>query len=360
MRYIGIDIGKRKCDFCVLNGKGRVLERGQFLNTKDKVKEIADKMAAKYGKTGCRAACETTANLWRLTYDAFENAGIDIKLANTFKMAIISKTGKKTDKIDAEKIANVLRMGMLPACYVPDAHTRALRGMIRRHVALVQNRTQEVNRIRSILDTERIEPNVKKLHSEAGLDYLDGLTLGTEQDTEVLHQITRHVRYITNEIKTLDERLEAEAADNEYAKILASMTGVGIYFALLFAVEIADIGRFLTPKHLVSWSGTCPTVYQSGDETRHGKMKKFDTDKLVNWAICEAANVAVRFDPKFQSIYESAKLRHSGKHALAIPVVANKMITIMWHMLKTMSPYESRHEARYKRKLARMRRRSRK
>ena len=57
--------------------------------------------------------------MWNVTFDALEDAGIEAKLANTFKMAIIAKTGKKTDKVDAEKIAQILRMNMIPECYVP-------------------------------------------------------------------------------------------------------------------------------------------------------------------------------------------------------------------------------------------------
>ena len=69
-------------------------------------------MARKYKR--CRAACETTGNMWHITFDAFEDAGIETKLANTFKMAIIiAKTGKKTDKVDAEKIAQILMMNMM-------------------------------------------------------------------------------------------------------------------------------------------------------------------------------------------------------------------------------------------------------
>ena len=109
---IGIDIGKKKCDVCVIDDKGQVLERGQYLNTVNDANQFAKSMARKYGAKNCQAACETAANMWHMTIDAFEKAKIHIKLANTYKMAIISKTGKKTDKVDAEKIAQVLRMGI--------------------------------------------------------------------------------------------------------------------------------------------------------------------------------------------------------------------------------------------------------
>ena len=62
--------------------------------------------------------------------------------ANAYNLAIISKTGKKTDKVDAEKIAKVLRMDMIPECHVPPAHVRGIRNMVRQHVRLTQARTK--------------------------------------------------------------------------------------------------------------------------------------------------------------------------------------------------------------------------
>ena len=101
--------------------KGTVPERGQYQNTVQDADKTAKHMIKKYGK--CRAACETTGNMWRKTYDALDSARIDVKLA-TCHMTIIAKTGKKTDKVDAEKTAQILGMDMIPECHVPDLNIR--------------------------------------------------------------------------------------------------------------------------------------------------------------------------------------------------------------------------------------------
>ena len=49
----------------------------------------------------------------------------------------------------------------------------------------------------------------------------------------------------------------------------------------------------------------------------------------------EAANTAVRHDDRMAAVYESARRRHTDKHGPAVVVVANKMLTIAWHMLNT-------------------------
>lgn len=70
---IGIDISKKKYDYCVINGRGKVLERGQYLNTSKDARRCARDLLARYGKAGtCRATCEATANMWIVTIDELE------------------------------------------------------------------------------------------------------------------------------------------------------------------------------------------------------------------------------------------------------------------------------------------------
>ena len=355
---IGIDISKKKCDYCVVNNRGKVLDRGQYFNTQEDARQCARAILDKYGKMGkCTAACETTANLWITTVNAFEDVGIPIKLANSYKMALINKTGKKTDKIDAEKIAQILRMNSIPECYIPSKHIRAIRNLVRQHVRLVQARTKVINQIHNLLDAHGKAAHAANMYSHKALFYLDTLNLGDAQDNFVLKQCVRQIKHYTSELVETDKQLDAEAAQNEYAKLLVSMTGIGTYAAILLAVEISDISRFETPKQMISWAGLCPTIRQSGNEMRLGKIKKAGTDRLVNWIMCEAASVAARHDLRMKAAYEAARKRHADKHALAVVVVANKMMNIMWHMLQNNTSYESRNEDLYKRKLAKLERR---
>ena len=74
--------------------------------------------------------------MWRKTYDAFEAAGIPIKLANTFHMAVIARIAKKTDRADAKKIAQMLRTDMIPEGYVSESRIRGIRAMMRRRVRM--------------------------------------------------------------------------------------------------------------------------------------------------------------------------------------------------------------------------------
>ena len=110
------------------------------------------------------------------------------------------------------------------------------------------------------------------------------------------------------------------------------------------SAEIDTITRFSSPKKLVSIAGLCLSIVQSDDKLFMGRIKKRDTNRLLCRVLCEAANTAVRFDPRMTLAYESALVRHAGSYSRAIIVVANKMLTIMWHILKTRRPHDSCNE----------------
>ncbi len=129
------------------------------------------------------------------------------------------------------------------------------------------------------------------------------------------------------------------------------MTGFDTFGALLIALEIDGIERFETPKSLASWMGMCPTVHQSGNSTHHGKMKK-DSSRRVNWMMTQAATTASFKDPRMMQVYKKAIKNHP--HGIAASHVANKMGTIIWHMLQSKTLYNERKNSLYARKLKRM------
>lgn len=349
---IGIDVGKQKCDYCIVDEKGSVVEGGQYPNTILDAKKCAQALAARYLKKGsCQAACGSAANLWAATYDAFEDAGIKIKLANTFEMSVISKADKKTDKVDAQKIANILRMDMIPECHVPSKEIRDIRNMVRHQATMMRDRTHVTNRVHGMLEGCGLSVRDADMYSQQGIAHLEDIVLPTLHETQILQQCVRQIKYLTECITEMEKELDAVAAHNNDARLLASMPGVGPFIALLVAVEIDDASRFSSSKKLVSMAGFSPMAKR---QPGMDHMKKPYFNKVVNWAIREAANVAIQSDPKMAAAYESARRRHAGEHSPGITVVGNKMVTIMWHMLRTQTPYESRNQELYERKLDRM------
>ena len=139
-------------------------------------------------------------------------------------------------------------------------------------------------------------------------------------DDYVLHRYVRGIRHHNAELSLLEKKIAGHASASEDARILMSMTGIDYYAAMLLASEIDGIGRFASPKKLVSWAGMCPTVHQSGNTMYHGRMKK-DSNRKVNWVLIQAAHVAVLYDGRMRDYYGRMKKTHHSSIAITHALV---------------------------------------
>ena len=83
-----------------MSSDGSIAEETKYNNTLSEAEIFACSMVKKYGK--CVAVCESTANLWLKTYQAFEKYNICVKLANPLKTKAIAEAKIKTDTLPYE------------------------------------------------------------------------------------------------------------------------------------------------------------------------------------------------------------------------------------------------------------------
>lgn len=348
MKYIGNDIGKNKCVVCIMDDDGLVLEKTSYDNTFENATNFAKDMIQKYGQ--CQAVCESTGNLWLKTYEAFEKNGIAVRLANPLKTRAIAEAQIKTDTLDSQTLAHLLRSNLVAECYVAPRHVRDNRTILRHRESLVWNRTAIINKVHSLLDKYDLHCKYDRIRGNKGIAWLKEITLESPKDDISLRQYTRHIEFLNEEVKDLEKEIASDAAKEEQVAILMSLTGIDYYSAMLIASEIGDISRFHTPKKLVSWAALCPTLHQSGDSLYHGTIKH--GNKKVQTIMIQAANTAARTDQRMKQFYLRIVKRHG--HNVAITHVANKMIIIIWHMLTHKKLYNERKEELYKKKLKRI------
>jgi transposase len=125
---------------------------------------------------------------------------------------------------------------------------------------------------------------------------------------------------------------------------------------MMIASEIGDIARFSTPGKLVSWAGLCPvhSQYIIWKLSLHGKDERWRQKDKIRWILIEAANTASRTDERLRKFYLRLVKRHS--HHIATTHVANKMCTIIWHMLSHKKLYNERKQHLLDTKLKRIQR----
>jgi transposase len=342
-RYIGIDVGKRRCQACVTDEHGLIVDEFVFENSFEGISYLVGKV-----KPGpAKAVVESTGNLWLRIYEALESEGVEVKLANPFKTKAIASARIKTDKLSARILAHLLRADLIAECYVSSKETRKVNALLRQRASLTRIQTMVKNQVHSLLDKYGLKSDWSDIFGLHGMDWLRSLQLDPV-DRCILDTHLRHLECLRRETEILDSKIAAKASESQEAKLLMSFTGIDYHSAMLTTSEIGDISRFPSSKHLVSWMGLCPSLHQSGNSTYMGRMKK-DSNKRVRSILIQAAETAAIHDPRMKALYDRCAARHG--HNKAIVRVANKMASITWHILTRKEPYQQAKDRLYASKL---------
>jgi transposase len=109
---------------------------------------------------------------------------------------------------------------------------------------------------------------------------------------------------------------------------LQTIPGVGPFIAASIIGEVQDIKRFRSAKEFIAFTGFDPRVRQSGHSLNNtGRLSKRGSPHLRR-SIFIAANVARRYDPYFEAIYQ--KKRDEGKrYTVANIAVARKLLKVI-------------------------------
>lgn len=140
--YVGIDIGRKRDFFCILDKDGNVLQRGKYPNTRMDDTSLAKETSVQYDP---ETVYESTANMWIKTHEEFERCSLPILVANPLWLKML-QSGAKTDKIDAKRLANRLRMKDIPTTYVRPLQSRRTLDILHQRFTLIGDRTRVINR----------------------------------------------------------------------------------------------------------------------------------------------------------------------------------------------------------------------
>lgn len=268
-------------------------------------------------------ACSTSYPI----YDYLTSNGVEVKVAHPLLLKSISGL-KKTDKVDAERMALMLKAGIIPLAHIPSLEVRLDRDLVRQHISLVGQRTCEKNRVHAVLLRYRVRVDKKILFGK-NRDWL-GKNVPVEV-RPVLEQCLEHIDYLNGLKYRVDVRIRKRAFTNPGALLLVSVPGVSYFSALLIVSFVDGIERFGSSEQLVSYAGLAPRISQSGEKTILGHISKQGT-KEMRWVLTQCAWIAVRRKGKFRKFFLKKKRKIGKKKALI--AVARKMLTAMYYMLK--------------------------
>ena len=329
--FIGIDVHKK--DYAVVAiMEGEKVFKGRCPAEPGK---MADFLKKRFLGAELRTVYEA-GSCGFVLHRALERAGIDNIVVNAASVEVNSRDRVKTDKRDANKLAEHLSQGRLKAIRVPSEQEELNRVLSRTREQLVKNRARVMIQVRMKLLQFGLLPK----------DYSKELTIKDVKEwlvNEVRSELLTGVKillttwaYFSRQIKQLERKLKTQAANDPNEAIYRTVPGIGIIGARVLSNELGDMSRFKSEKKLCNFVGLTPTEYSSGETIHRGHISRQGSGRLRQ-ILTQAAWTVIREDAAFKAIYDRISHRAGGKRAIV--AVARKLLCRIRHIFRTGEVY---------------------
>jgi transposase len=305
-----IDVHKHVFQACVLDAESGEASDQRFCASRE---ALAGWLEAHPG-LGTVAIEATTG--WRWVCRELEARGLDVRLvdAGETKARQGSKRRAKTDRLDARFGVQLLARELLPEAWLAPEEIQRLRDQTRLRQALRQERTRWAQRLHALLQHEGYPVARERLLTKSARRWVDALPL-CPQTRAHADALWRLIDTHGEELERLDQELARFARSDARTQALMQMRGVGPVIAATLLAEIGDAKRFRRARQVVRAAGLDPTVHDSGDTKRRGRLSKAGSPQL-RWALVEAASGwASRPGAPDHPLHNSVKTRLNAQNA---------------------------------------------
>lgn len=267
--YCGIDLHTISMYICIINQEGEILVHQ---NLRAEPESLQKSIKPYLPDIVIAVECIFTW-YWLADYCALHQ--IPFVLGHALYMKAIHGGKTKNDRIDSQKIAALLRGGMIPQAYKYPAEMRATRDLLRRRMYFTHHRSEllaHIQNTRHQCNMPEFECNISRKSTRKGLAerfHENSTQINVQCDIEMIKTLDQTIadieRYITERIK--------EHNPNDYL-ILKTFPGIGKILGLVILYEIHDISRFPTVQDFASYSRLIRPRKESGGKTYSGTKRK--------------------------------------------------------------------------------------
>jgi len=384
MYYLGIDIGKRFHEACLVDQSGKVMIAPfQFNNSREGFNLLRERIAA-FSAKEVFIGLEATGHYWLNLYSELKR-DYCLKVINPLQSDSLRNfylRKVKTDKKDCLIVADLLRIGNLEETVVLDPRIRELRQLSRFRYELISQIKAQKQRIVGILDItfpeyqdffcspftktsrrllkkwsnpEELEKvtisQLKRFFSKVrgrkpSLERLKEMRLQAKQSigqTDILDALSLQLKLLLEQMEFIE--VQVKVIEEQMGKILnaipqklTTIPGIGEILAGVILGEVGDIQRFSDKRKLVAYAGLDASVKESGQfkGTRNHISKR--GSPYLRKAIWQAVVVSLRFNPKLREFYQK-KIKEGKAPKVAMGAVARKLVWIIYAILKTNQDY---------------------
>jgi transposase len=324
--YCGIDLHARTMYVCILNQAGEVV---LHRNMKTDPAVLLKVIAPYRDDLVVTVECIFT---WYWLADLCAQEGIPFVLGHALYMKAIHGGKAKNDKIDAHKIAVLLRGGMIPQAYVYPAEMRSTRDLLRRRMHLMHKRAELLSHVQNTNHQYNLPEIGKKIAYKANREGVAERFVDTavQKSIEVDLALIDHYDKLLSDIELYIVNTAKQHDVNAFYR-LRSVPGIGKILALVILYEVQDIGRFPRVQDFVSYCRLVKCAKESAGK-KYGTSGKKIGNAYLKWAFSEAAVLFLRNNPEGQKYLTRLEKKHSKGKALTIP--AHRLARTVYQLLR--------------------------
>lgn len=307
MLYSGIDLHRRTIALSTVTPEGLVTREAALPTTREAVRRYFAAMPGPH-----RAVVESTSN-WYWLRDLLAHEGVDLRLGHSKYIKAISYAKVKTDAVDADTLAQLLRSDLIPEAHMVSPEWREARDLLRARLQLVGQQVRCKNTLAGLLAQYNVT-------TPAALPPL--VQVRTRMLAEQFALLGAHV-------KRLAAALDPLLLPTPEVQRLLWIPGIGRLVAFTIWLEVDGISRFPSARDFASYCRLVPGAGNSGGKARHKRTK--DGNRYLKLAFSHAAVRAIQYYPEIHAYYRALARRKPP--AVARTVVAKELARIVYYVL---------------------------
>jgi transposase len=339
----GLDLGDKYSYLCLLDtNTGKVFEEGRLRTTPETFRR-------RFGtEQRMTVAIEAgTHSPW--VSRVLEECGHEVLVANPRKTRLIYGQGRKTDKLDAEKLARLARVD--PKLLSPLEHraeaSQAHLALIRSREVMIRSRAQLINHVRGTVKSfgARLPKcSTASFHKKVAGCIPEELRPALEPLLETIASLSTRVRHYDRELERLAREHYPET------ELLRQVQGVGTLTALTFVLTLDDPGRFEESRSVGAYLGLVPSKDQSGERDPQKRISREGDEMLRRLLVGSAHYILGPFgedcDLRRQGLKIAGGAAAKNARKRAVVAVARKLSVLLHHLWITGEVYEPLYNSR--------------
>lgn len=330
MHYVGLDLHWQTSTLVILNEQGHKVKTLTVTGGWKRLLEAVARLPKPF------AICFEASLGYGHVYDRLAKLAQRVVVAHPGHLRLIFRSKRKNDRVDAEKLAKLLYMDMVPAVHVPSVDGRAWRELIEFRRRTIDKRTRVKNALRALLRSHGLSKprGVGGMWTNKGQAWLTSVSWPTRIASLRCQMLQEELQQIERRLKQLTAELDKIARSHAGVALLMTIPGVGPRTAEAVLAYVDDPKRFGKLRAIGAYFGLVPCQDQSAGRNRLGHITK-DGPGTARKLLVEAAWQCIRRSEKVRQYFERLVGNDPDRRKIAVVATAHHLLRCMLAMLRS-------------------------